>query len=175
MKCRLCSSEDVSTIYAGPIRSGGADSAYEDGFTIKVCGTCGIAFLDPFPGQLKSYYHTEQYWTDRYGAIEAPELQRKHDPEQLRWLQEIGSDRLRGKRVADFGCGAGVFLDLVAGIASETIGVDLARHFQEHLESNGHHYVQYAEELAADSVDVAVSFDTLEHMEPTPKSWSPPT
>ena len=170
MNCRLCGSEDISTIYAGPIRSGGADSGYEDGFTIKACGTCGIAFMDPFPSKLNEYYETEHYWANHHGAIDTRKLQRKLDPEQLRWLYEIGSERVRGKQVADFGCGAGLFLDLISGIAAETIGVDLAQHFQQYLEANGHRYIQYAEELEAESVDVSVSFDTLEHVK-TPKRF----
>lgn len=170
IRCPLCDSKDVSTIYVGPIRSGGANSGYEDGFTVKECGTCAIAFLDPFPNKLNIYYETKQYWTNHHGEINIHKLQRKLDPEQLCWLYEIGISRLRGKYVADIGCGTGLFLDLVSGIAAETIGVELAQHFQPYLEANGHRYVQYVEELKAVSFDVAVSFDTLEHVK-TPKHF----
>lgn len=170
MKCPLCGSKSISTIYNGPIRSGGANSGYEEGFTVKECGTCAIAFLDPFPNELNVYYETEQYWANHHGEINIPKLQRKLDPEQLRWLYEIGTSRLRGKKIADIGCGAGLFLDLVSGIAAETIGVELAQHFQPYLEANKHRYVQYAEKLEAVSVDVAVLFDTLEHLK-TPKHF----
>jgi 2-polyprenyl-3-methyl-5-hydroxy-6-metoxy-1,4-benzoquinol methylase len=164
MKCKLCGSPDVNTIYKGPIRSGGAESGYEDGFTVKECGACGIAFLDPFPNELRNYYETEDYWRSHHGPIEIRKLQQKLGPEQLRWAYEIGTERLRDKRIADFGCGAGLFLDLIGGIAAETIGVDLARHFQPHLEANGHRYIQNANDLGDESIDVAVSFDTLEHL-----------
>lgn len=165
MKCRICDYEDVKTIYDGPIRSGGAESSFEEGFTVKKCAACGVEFLDPFPGDLKSFYETERYWTTRQGEIDVANLQKKLDEEQLRWLDEIGMDRLRGSRVADFGCGAGLFLDLIKGVASETIGIDLASYFSQHLEANGHHYIQYVNDVEREWLDIAVSFDTLEHQE----------
>jgi len=163
--CRLCGSIQLETIYDGPIRSGGAASGYEDGFSVRQCASCGIAFLDPFPVQLKEYYETERYWVNHHGNTGVAKIQRKLQPEQLRWLSEIGLGCLRGKRVADFGCGAGIFLDLARGIASETLGVDPAEHFRDHLEQSGHQFFQHGDQIDAESVDVAVSFDTIEHLE----------
>lgn len=165
MKCRLCNHEDVTNIYEGPIRSGGAESDFEEGFTVKKCSACGVEFLDPFPEDLKNFYETELYWNVRQGEIEVAGIQKKLDQEQLRWLDEIGIDRLRGSRVADFGCGAGLFLDLIKGVALETIGIDLASYFSQHLITNGHNYIKYANDVDEGCVDIAVSFDTLEHQE----------
>jgi len=165
MKCKLCSSENVTTIYNGPIRSGGVDSGFTDGFEIKKCESCHVEFLEPFPDNLKDFYETERYWASRQGEIEIKKIQKKLDPEQLRWLDEMGTSQIRRKRVADFGCGAGLFLDLVKGIASETVGIDLASHFSQHLMANGHRYEQNAGALEDEWLDMAVSFDTLEHQE----------
>ena len=165
MKCRICSSEAVKNAYEGPIRSGGSESGLEEGFTVKKCTACGVEFLDPFPGDLENFYETKRYWASREGEIDVTKIQRRLDQEQLRWLDEIGIDRLRGARVADFGCGAGLFLDLIKGVASETVGIDLACSFRKHLETNGHRYIQHAGDTAIGSLDIAVSFDTLEHQE----------
>lgn len=164
MNCRLCNAADLQTAYEGPIRSGGADSGFEDGFAVRACAQCGVEFLDPFPSQLDQYYATPAYWTAHHGQVDVATLQRKHQPEQLRWLQEIGLDVLRSRRVADFGCGPGLFLDLVRNVAAETVGIDPALHFHDHLESNGHRHVARLHDLEPASVDVAVSFDTLEHL-----------
>ena len=171
IKCKLCDSKNITTLYNGPIRSGGVESVqYEDEFTVKKCGSCGVAFLYPFPNEIENYYKNGKYWFHHHDTVNIDKLQKSFDSVQSRRLCEIGMENLREKRIADFGCSAGLFLDLVSGIAAETIGVELAKCFQPYLESNGHRYVQYPEELEAESVDVAVSFDTLEHVD-TPKSF----
>lgn len=168
--CRLCGVPNLYEVYAGPIRAGGADSGTVDGFKILGCKNCGIEFLDPFPENTDSYYSGKQYWEDHHGPLDIAKLQKKHGLEQRRWFSEVGAENLRGKRVTDFGCGIGIFLDLAKGVAAETTGVDLAQHFQEHVEANGHRFFLQSSELAAGSADVIVSFDTLEHV-PEPKAF----
>jgi len=168
MLCHLCNSKKLETLYEGPIRSGGADSGIIDGYQVYQCKECGIAFLDPFPDDIYDVYTDETYWKERLGEIEIGKLQKKLDKEQLRWLFEIGMEKIRVKRILDFGCGAGLFLDLVKGIALETIGVDQGKMFNSVLEANGHTCFQNMNNIKEESIDVAVSFDTLEHI-PQPK------
>lgn len=162
--CRLCGAPDLRQVYAGPIRAGGAESGTVAGYSILACANCGIEFLDPFPNDTDAYYSGKQYWEDHHGPVNVAKLQAKHGPEQRRWFYEVGAQSLRGKRVADLGAGVGIFLDLAKGSAAETIGVDLAEHFRAHVEASGHRFVLRANELSAASVDVIVSFDTLEHV-----------
>jgi 2-polyprenyl-3-methyl-5-hydroxy-6-metoxy-1,4-benzoquinol methylase len=162
--CRLCGSTALRTVYAGPIRAGGAESGQVDGFTILHCSNCGVEFLDPFPQDTDAYYSGKQYWEDHHGPVDVAKLQAKHGPEQRRWFSEVGASSLQGKRLADFGSGIGLFLDQAKDVAVETIGVDLAEHFREHVQANGHRFVLRPQELAAGSADVIVSFDTLEHV-----------
>ena len=164
MICHFCNSEKLKTIYEGPIRSGGADSGFIDGHKVLQCEDCGIGFLDPFPEDIETFYSDQTYWQKRLGNIEIQNLQKKLDHEQLRWLFEIGIEKFRNKSICDYGCGAGLFLDLVKGIASETIGVDQGKLFQNVLEGNGHLYIQNPNHIKEESIDVAVSFDTLEHV-----------
>jgi len=154
----------LHSVYGGSIRAAGANSGKVDGFSILGCAACGVEFLDPFPEDTQAYYTGKEYWEDHHGPLDITKLQAKHGPEQLRWFYEVGGEALRGKRVADFGCGAGIFLDMAKGLAAETIGVDLAEHFRGHLERQGHQFLHGSEDLADDSVDVVVSFDTLEHV-----------
>lgn len=151
-------------MYDGPIRAGGADSGTVDGYRVFSCAECGVEFLDPFPTDTEAYYRGEQYWVDHHGPIDVAKLQAKHCPEQKRWFAEVGVDNLRRKRLGDFGCGIGIFLDMARGVADETVGVDLADHFKAHLEANGHRFAHGAQELKPNSLDVVVSFDTLEHV-----------
>lgn len=166
-RCRLCGSPELTLVYTGPIRVGGTDSGQIDGFSVFGCANCGIEFLDPFPSDTKAYYSSQKYWEDHHGPVDIPKLQAKLGPEQQRWFEEIGPANLRGKRLADFGCGMGLFLDFCKQVAKETIGVDPAGHFEKHVVSQGHRFVQNSADLKSDSVDVVVSFDTLEHVPET--------
>lgn len=162
--CRLCGSSKLHKVYEGPIRSGGADSGTVNGYCVLGCAECGVEFLDPFPTNLETYYKGEQYWVEHHGPVNVANLQAKHGPEQARWFKEVSAETLRGKRVGDFGCGVGIFLDMAKAVAAETVGVELAEHFRAHLEANGHRFAHTAKELKPNSLDIVVSFDTLEHI-----------
>jgi len=162
--CRLCGRASCGVVYDGPIRSGGAQSGAEEGYRVLGCADCGIVFLHPLPPALDEYYSGEDYWTDHHGPIDLAKLHRRHDPEQVRWFAEVGTRSIRGRRIADFGCGAGIFLDHALGIAAETIGVDASSVFADHLESRGHRFVSGNDRIEPGSIDLAVSFDTLEHV-----------
>ena len=164
MICHLCKSNKLYTIYEGPIRSGGADSEFINGYQVLQCKDCKICFLDPFPNDIETIYSDYSYYQKRLGKFDIQNFKKKFDNDQLRWLFEIGVEQLRDKRICDFGCGAGLFLDLVKGITSETIGIDKGKFFQNILEKNGHKYFQHSNDIAEGNIDVAVSFDTLEHV-----------
>jgi 2-polyprenyl-3-methyl-5-hydroxy-6-metoxy-1,4-benzoquinol methylase len=167
MDCRLCQSEDVEIVYSGPIRAGGAGSGERSNYDVKRCQQCSVEFLHPFNNNLlqKYEYDSDEYWGGHKGTVDIRSLQEKHDPEQLRWLSEIGVNRFRDKQVADYGCAGGQFLDMLLGVAKETHGIDPATHFKPYLEKTGHNHFRYPEKLPPNSIDIGVSFDTLEHIE----------
>ncbi|HSQ42629.1 MAG TPA: class I SAM-dependent methyltransferase [Fibrobacteraceae bacterium] len=169
-QCPVCQAEGLELVYEGPIRSGGADSGFEEGFRVLRCPKCAIVFLDPFPESLEEYYSEKSYWENHHGALDIEKLHRKLDPEQFRWFYEIGPAFLRGMSIVDFGCGAGLFLDAAKSVAASTAGVDKAGYFRGHLQRQGHQFFQDPSEIGDESVDTVVSFDTLEHI-PTPKEF----
>jgi SAM-dependent methyltransferase len=81
-------------------------------------------------------------------------------------VARIGVESLLGRSVADFGAGAGLFLAAVGGVASRTIAIEPNGAFRARLESEGHETFTTARDIP-DSlrVDVAVSFDTIEHVD----------
>lgn len=164
MHCKFCQSKKLSIEYSGPIRSGGANSELEDGYQIISCKACGIRFLDPFPSMLDEYYSGKDYWENHHGQLSINMLQKKLDPEQFRWKSEIDPTYLRNKVVLDYGCGSGLFLDGITSIASQTIGVDKAGFFKDHLRQNGHIFYNELSSLKKGAIQTLVSFDTLEHL-----------
>jgi len=122
--------------------------------------------LDPFPSD-SSDYETGAYRQLVDGSSEISEYYLNHDREIADRLKLIGSAALRDKVVMDVGCGAGTFLDVLKGLAGQTIGIEPQRNFASALTAKGHAHYSYASELAAaapGSVDLAVSFQVIEHV-----------
>ncbi|MGO9138876.1 MAG: class I SAM-dependent methyltransferase [Syntrophales bacterium] len=164
--CRLCESMAHQVIYEGLIRSGGVGSSFVDGYKICNCQDCGLVSLSPLPDNLAEFYESEQYRQQFFGEIDVASMQQRYDIEQNARVNRIGIQTLRGKVIADFGAGAGLFLDAVQGVAERTIAVEPSRLYQEYFQSRGHIFYSYARELldAGEKLDVAVSFDTIEHV-----------
>ena len=162
--CRVCGEQSLIVAYEGPIRSAGVDSALEPDYVVLSCPVCRVAFLDPFPQRDAAFYESNAYWDARTGAADTAALWRKLGEEQVAWLTRIGSERFVGARVADFGCGAGLFLDLVQSMAAHTIGVEPSQTMQAHLRRRGHQAVSVGRDILPGMLDYAVCFDTLEHV-----------
>lgn len=167
MTCPRCRAEETTLVYDGDIRTGGPGSEAESGYSVHTCQSCDATFLNPFPPDLMRYYSDDTYWSSRQAAsaVDVERMVAKADPEQLLWLSAIGSNVFRRKLVADFGAGAGAFLDLIGGVADTTIAVELAQHLGSSLNDRGHDHILHTRDVADESIDVVVSFDTLEHVE----------
>jgi len=170
--CGICGSSELSSVYAGPIRVGRFGQLSQGDVSVLECASCGTRQLPPIIADAREYYESDDYRKDVDATSEAADYFRTHDPEQLRHLSMIGLDTFRDAVVADVGCGAGAFLDAVSGFARSVVAVEPAGAFRDSLCSRGyatHRYVGDALPEAAGTVDVAVSFAVLEHIdEPVP-------
>jgi SAM-dependent methyltransferase len=166
MKCKICSSKQFDETYSGKIRTGGVNSGFETGYTIYKCHGCEVESLNPVPTRLDAFYESDDYWTKRFKDTDILEkIHNKLQEEQTRWLSEVGLNEVRNKNVADFGAGAGMFLDLVKAYAKSTIGIEPSQHLKDVIKERGHRHFNYSFDVPKNSVDCAVSFDTLEHIE----------
>ena len=162
--CRICGGADWSPLFQGPIRVGKPGCYTPDDVVVYLCGGCGAAFL---PGAEVDYEGSE-YRQLVSGGGEAERYRKILDVEQAGKLELVGVDRLRGKVVADVGCGAGSFLDVAKGVASQTLGVEPTASFHETLRASGHEVTGYTSDALpkwSGKVDVAVCFSVLEHIE----------
>ena len=74
---------------------------------------------------------------------------------------------LRGKTIADVGCGGGALLDHLQGLASSLIAIDPAIPFSDSLRSRGYHWYASTTEAVEDYsglVDIVLSTQVIEHV-----------
>lgn len=140
----------------------------DDDKRVVRCGGCGAAWLEGVADDLAGFYETNAYREEVDGSADTEKYFALHDVEQIRNLSVVGTGSLRGRTIADVGCGAGSFLDSVRGVAGECVAVEPSAAFRETLVARGYATYPYAAEAArekAGSVDLAVSFSVIEHIE----------
>lgn len=163
--CRCDGCGRLEAVYEGPIRAGLPGTLTKERYQVLRCPTLDVSYLHPFPS---IDYESEEY-RQRYNASgEVETYFRLHDDLQRANLRMLDGIPLRSKVIADFGCGAGAFLDLVRGTARQTIGVEPYEVFRSSLRERGHLGYAYGTDLSASEnagrVDVAVSFQVIEHV-----------
>ena len=165
--CFLCGSDQVKLVYNGPIRHSGSKERLYTGHEIYYCTKCEVEQLFPFPAQADSGYQDGTYWEDnKMAGKDICSVHSKALDEHLLWLNKIGLDSLKNKKVIDFGCGTGAFLDLIKGVAVQTIGIEADPNLCSYVSNKGHTVfpsIQVAAEAGIKG-DILCSFDVLEHL-----------
>jgi 2-polyprenyl-3-methyl-5-hydroxy-6-metoxy-1,4-benzoquinol methylase len=164
MQCPTCDIPISESRYLGPIRTGRPGRTSDTSHRVDACTTCGLAFLD---------LDTVDYSDDGYrksvdGERGFDDFAPIHDWEQASLLAVIGTAHLHGMRIVDVGCGGGRFLDLVGRFSgSETVAIEPSVDFESILRAKGNHVFRSIEAACVDycsSMDLAVSFDVIEHV-----------
>ena len=165
-KCRLCGSQIDKIIYDGPIRSAGVGSETVKGYEILECINCKLVQIYPVPDNLEEFYETEEYRSKFDLSFDPDSIHKKYDHEQNERINRIGVQNLRNKIVLDLGASAGVFLDAVQSLASETIAIEPANIYRDYLTSKKHRYYPYPEDAISNSIqaDIVTCFDVIEHL-----------
>lgn len=165
MQCKICSHDQLSTIYQGPIRKGRFGDLTPDHHDIWKCESCGSGFLDVVHDA--SFYESDDYRKSVDCDSEPSDFYANHDVEQLQNLSHTGTDQWRDQVVADVGCGAGSFLDFVSGAAKTVIAIEPSDIFRKELSQKGYETYPYANEALGDwagQCDSVVTFSVLEHI-----------
>ncbi len=163
-KCKICGFDNLDILYKGRIRVGKFGQYTGEEKTIYKCPSC-------FSGQLhdKSVdYESTEYRDSVDGTSCSADYYKLHDAEQAEKISVLGTDAVRGKILADIGCGAGAFLDFMKGVAKNTIAVEPAKTYHTELRSKGHAVYSYADALGHEwrgKIDIITVFAVIEHIE----------
>jgi 2-polyprenyl-3-methyl-5-hydroxy-6-metoxy-1,4-benzoquinol methylase len=166
--CTICGEGDRVPVYTGRIREGRFGELSQSDCTIMECRGCGVRALEERELNLTSFYESDAYREHVDGSAAAADYFVRHDAEQLRHLTAIGTGNLRGKVIADVGCGAGSFLHCVEGMASRVVAIEPSQTHRSVLCQRGYLTFPYTADALAEvkgMVDLAVSFSVLEHVD----------
>ncbi len=163
MICPICRSERLEPRYLGLVREGRHGHWSEHEETVWGCSQCQAAFLP----DARQDYEGDNYREETDGCGTIDHFYSLHDAESLEKVGVIGTAGLRGKVVADIGCGGGSFLDMLYGVAGKTIAIEPCRSYQESL-AQRHEVYSYVSDALEDrkgGVDLLTCFAVIEHVD----------
>ena len=166
VNCEICKGE-ISVIYQGPVRDGAFGSIIENSHIYK-CNMCGISRIDENDAFEQKNYESNTYREEMEQGVSVDSFYSHADPIQIHHLDAFWPFSFRNKIVADVGCGAGSFIDHIAGLASKVIAIEPTKMYHDSLTDRGYQVFSYANEAKTkfnNSVDITVSFQVIEHVE----------
>lgn len=165
--CRLCGSKNIEIEYDGIIRDGSVDVKTKEKVKMYHCKDCGAIWHDNMK-EYGAYYVSEDYRKELEHTASVSDFYQNHDFECKDKFDYTGIDIYRNKVVTDIGCGGGGFLDFLSGVAKEIVAIEPSKRYREDMQKRGYHTYAYTSEALQDyqnKIDVAVSFDVIEHVE----------
>lgn len=164
--CAACGAHDWAEVYKGPIRDG--SFGRERDAVIARCGGCGVDRLDESLCLNLQDYELPIYRGKLQQSHDAEKHQREHDELARFTLETVWPMSLRGMTVADLGCGGGVLLDHLRGVAGALIAVEPNELFGASLTKRGYDWYRSglaASEAYPEGVDLLVSTQVIEHVD----------
>jgi 2-polyprenyl-3-methyl-5-hydroxy-6-metoxy-1,4-benzoquinol methylase len=122
----------------------------------------GVVFIDEYYTGDESYI-TGAYRDDKSISSQSGKENFEEENDAKRRF-ETNFKFFAGKKVADFGCGKGDFLRLIAPHCQSLIGIELQKNYLEKLNADKINCVSDIEILDNCSIDVCFSFHVLEHL-----------
>lgn len=150
-KCMLCESKNINERYP----------YVRDNKDIKVleCNECGLVFLSSFDHISDEFYENSGMLN---GKVDLEKYRQQSYRDDFRRANDL-SAKLLGKRVLDFGCGAGGFLNLVKGHTERVCGVELDKTIRKAINNEGVKCYSSIDELEGE-YDIITLFHVLEHL-----------
>lgn len=163
--CPVCGSNSWEIVYRGDIRDG-VFGNWRDS-EVRRCGGCGVDRLAESACLGIEAYRTTEYRNRLGQDHDAARHFATHDELARFTLETLWPVSMRGKIVADVGCGGGALLDHLRGVAATILAVEPAVPFSDSLQERGYKWfssTRDATPLFKDRVDVVLSTQVIEHV-----------
>lgn len=163
--CEICGSNSWVSVYEGAVRNG-TFGKLRSGGVVARCSNCLADRLSESLCLSESAYEDESYRAHLLQDLDTTSFFVAHDEMQIFSLKALWPMPLRGLTIADVGCAGGSFLDHVRGIAGRIIAVEPCSLYHQSLARRGYEVYGYADHAAGgtgSAVDLAVSFQVIEH------------
>lgn len=149
--CSLCQSKNIIIRYP----------YVRDSKKLQVleCKDCGLVFLSSFEHVTDGFYEESGMLNGTVDLKKYRQQSYKDDNRRANSLRE----KLIGKKVLDFGCGAGGFLHLIQSFTNIAVGVELDRHINRTINNEGIQCFSNIEKIEG-TYDVITLFHVLEHL-----------
>ena len=163
--CPVCESNSWETVYRGNIRDGVFGKWRNS--EVRRCGGCGVDRLAESACLGVEAYRTTEYRNRLGQDHDASRHFSTHDELARFTLETLWPVSMRGKTVADVGCGGGALLDHLRGVAKKILAIEPAIPFSDSLRERGYTWFPGTREAAVqfkDKVDIALSTQVIEHV-----------
>lgn len=163
--CPVCGSAAWTVHYEGPVRRGGFGESVSG--KIARCSGCGIDRLGEALCLQDADYRAGAYRAHLGQDHELAKHFAAQDELARFTLETIWPRSLRGKIVADVGCGGGSLLDHLHGVPQHLIAIDPDEKFADSLKAHGYRHFFGAADAGqefAGRVDSAFAIQVIEHV-----------
>jgi len=155
MNCYLCGSNNVG------FRDGAARDVND--ILIRECNDCNLVFLENSPAAHPEYYqdskmHEDACCTDDVHAWLVSSEQ--NDSRRFDMLRES----IIGKKILDFGCGAGGFIERAKDVAKIVHGLEVERKLEQYYSDKKYTVFSSVDELQPKFYEFITLFHVLEHL-----------
>lgn len=167
--CAVCAGLNWSVVYDGPVRDGAFGKT--KAARIGRCDQCGIERLAEGICLPEAAYEDKEYRSSLGQDHDSLHHFQTHDELARFPLEALWPMSLRGKTVADVGCGGGSLLDHVKGVCARAVAIDPDRLFGADLQKRGYRWYPRVQDAASEftcRVDVAFLSQVIEHV-PDPR------
>jgi 2-polyprenyl-3-methyl-5-hydroxy-6-metoxy-1,4-benzoquinol methylase len=158
--CYLCDSTKLKP-KKGQVRD-------REDLKILECQNCGLVFLDSHKHLHQEHYEKSGMHGENLLAL-TEWLQKTNADDQRRF--DLLTSLLPGKKVLDFGCGAGGFLSKVQPLAAEVTGIEPERRVQEFWRDSKiriYSNIEQVPSMDREKYDLITAFHVVEHL-PNPR------
>lgn len=165
MKCKICGSTNIKTIYQGKIRYGKFGHLTDEDVPMLQCEQCKMVWHE----KMDEVCYDDSSYRNMMGEEDNIKcFNYYHDADVLEKLKYMGTDIFRDKVVMDIGCGGGAILDYLQGVAKKVIGVEPTEGYRKLMKEKGYTTFAYTSELGEEyehAIDIIFSFDVIEHVD----------